>query len=108
MNIRRWASRVLSRRSGQRAVVLLFVASLLAVFSAPIWHRHHEEAPGPHDDDCPVCLAIATPTGDGLPDLPVFEPPALGALIRWMGDERLAVLWAGRDRASRGPPMSMV
>jgi hypothetical protein len=83
--------------------VLLFVASLLAVFSAPVWHRHADGA-STHDDDCPVCLAIATPTGDGLPDLPVFEPPVLGDLVRWMGHERWAVLWAGRDRASRGPP----
>lgn len=86
-----------------RVVAFALVAALVAMFSAPVWHGHADGEPG-HDDDCSICAAVATPTGDGLPDLPLFEPPAIGDLVRWMGSQRFAVLWVGRDRASRGPP----
>ncbi|MCE2925106.1 MAG: hypothetical protein LW822_06575 [Phycisphaeraceae bacterium] len=75
-------------------VVCAVILALLAVATAPAWHRHHEEShvaakcghshshscgndlpddrrnpdQDRHDDlDCPVCIAIYTPTGSGLP-----------------------------------------
>jgi hypothetical protein len=75
-------------------VVCAVILALLAVATAPAWHRHHEESyvaakcghshshscgndlpddrrnpdQDRHDDhDCPICIAIYTPTGSGLP-----------------------------------------
>ena len=73
-------------------VACAIILALLAVATAPAWHRHHEESQvaaecghshgcgndlpddrrnpdqDRHDDhDCPVCIAIYTPTGSGLP-----------------------------------------
>ncbi len=96
-------SRLRSRPRLLRGVSWLLLATLAAVFSATLWHSHDRSSPH-QEDDCAVCAAVMTPTGDGLPELPLFEPPALGELVRWMGAQRFAVLWVGRDRASRGPP----
>ena len=118
-----WLGLRLNRR---RAAALAALVSLLTVFTAPLWHDHshdhhpHEDvcehdhdhdsdqSPGHHEDDCPVCVAVEAPTGDGLPDLPLLQPPPAGGFARWVGSERWAVLWAGRDRASRGPPLDVV
>ncbi len=75
-------------------VVCAVILALLAVATAPAWHRHHTDSQvaaecghshshscgndlpddrrnpdqDRHDDlDCPVCIAIYTPTGSGLP-----------------------------------------
>ena len=68
-------------------------------------HEHSKRQPAPHDEhDCPVCLAVSAPVGDGLPAALVLHALPASGFIRWMGSQRIAVLWVGRDRASRGPP----
>jgi hypothetical protein len=64
-----------------------------------------------HDDDedsCAICMTVSAPMGDGLPTLPVLDLPGPGSPELWLGAERWAVMWVGRDRASRGPPVGAV
>lgn len=67
-------------------------------------HGSDPAGPGDHEDSCPICMTVSAPMGDGLPTLPLFDVPGPGSPDLWLGAERAAVMWAGRDRASRGPP----